>query len=33
MIGIYCITSMRDNKKYIGQSIRIEERMKAHKAK
>lgn len=32
MIGIYCITSMRDNKKYIGQSIRIEERMKAHKS-
>lgn len=31
MIGIYCFTNKINNKKYIGQSINIEERYKAHK--
>lgn len=32
MIGIYCFTNKINNKKYVGQSINIEERYKNHKS-
>lgn len=31
MVGIYCITNIKDNKKYIGQSIHVKDRILAHK--
>ena len=30
--GIYCIESLMDNKKYIGQSVDIEQRFRSHKS-
>ena len=30
MFGIYCFTNRINNKKYIGQSVNLEERYKSH---
>lgn len=31
MIGIYCIENLNNNKKYFGQSVNVEKRIKEHK--